>query len=414
MDILNVYLNRHLVGQLTHTAGLLSFSYEPDYLNASKALPLSRHLPLTGATTFDDAASRAFFENLLPEANVRTQVARTLGISPENIFGLLSELGGDCAGAVQLLPDGEDAHKFGRYRLISEEELAAELANLPDHPFLADEEGVRLSLAGAQNKLPVHYDGTNFYIPEGEAASTHILKTPIDRLENTVVNEAFCMNLADRVGLNVPYARAINIGNDLVYLVERYDRRQTQDGTMRLHQEDFCQALGVESSFKYEKEGGPGFTACFDLLRDWSDEPLVDVAELLRWALFNFMIGNADAHGKNISFLYADGQVRLTPFYDLISTAVYERQVNNKFAMRMGSQNDPRYLSIGNLSKFAAEIGVGLRGVKRELAGLVDKVEAAAPGLAEEYRQQFDQPVIVGRIERVLTQRLNKAKVICR
>jgi len=410
MDILNVYLNSHPVGQLTHTVGLLSFSYRPDYLNAPKALPLSRHLPLTGATTFDDVSSRAFFENLLPEANVRTQVARTLGISPENIFGLLSELGGDCAGAVRLLPEGEDPHKVGRYRLISDAGLAAELANLPNHPFLADDDGVRLSLAGAQNKLPVHYDGTNFYIPEGEAASTHILKTPIDRLENTVVNEAFCMNLADRVGLNVPYARAINIGDDLVYLVERYDRRQTQDGTMRLHQEDFCQALGVESSFKYEKEGGPGFTSCFELLRDWSDEPLVDVAELLRWALFNFMIGNADAHGKNISFLYADGQVRLTPFYDLVSTAVYERQVNNKFAMRMGGQNDPRYLSIGDLSKFAAEIGVGLRGVKRELAGLVEKVEAAAPGLAEEYRQQFDQPVIVGRIERVLTQRLSKAK----
>ena len=414
MNILNVYLNRHLVGQLTHNVGLLSFSYEPDYLNASKALPLSRHLPLVGVTAFDDVASRAFFENLLPEANVRTQVARTLGISPENIFGLLSELGGDCAGAVQLLPDGEDPSKAGHYRLISNVELASELANLPNHPFLADDEGVRLSLAGAQNKLPVHYDGTNFYIPEGEAASTHILKTPIDRLENTVVNEVFCMNLADRVGLNVPHATAINIGDVPVYLVERYDRRQTQEGLIRLHQEDFCQALGVESAFKYEKEGGPGFTACFNILRDWSDEPLVDVAELLRWALFNFMIGNADAHGKNISFLYADGQVRLTPFYDLISTAVYERQVNNKFAMRMGGQNDPHYLSADNLSKFAAEIGVGLRGVKRELAGLVEKIEAAVPDLAKEYRQQFDLPIIVGRIEKVLTQRLSKAKAICR
>ena len=414
MDILNVYLNHHLVGQLTHTAGLLSFSYESDYLRARKALSLSRHLPLIGAPAFDDASSRAFFENLLPEANVRTQVARALGISPENIFGLLSELGGDCAGAVRLLPEGDDPYKPGRYRLISEAALAGELENLPAHPFLADDEGVRLSLAGAQNKLPVHYDGTNFYIPEGDAVSTHILKTPIDRLENTVVNEAFCMNLADRVGLNVPHATAMNIANDLVYLVERYDRQQLQGGPIRLHQEDFCQALGVESAFKYEKEGGPGFTACFDLLRDWSDEPLVDVAELLRWALFNFLIGNADAHGKNISFLYADGQVRLTPFYDLISTAVYERQVNNKFAMRMGGQKDPRYLSAGNLSKFAAEIGVGLRGVKREFAGLVEKVEAFAPDLAEEYRQKFEQPVIVRWIEGVLKQRLDKAKVICR
>jgi len=409
MDILNVFLNRHLVGQLSHNGGLLSFSYQLDYLNTPKALPLSHHLPLTGATVFDDATSRAFFENLLPEANVRIQVARTLGISPENIFGLLAELGGDCAGAVRLLPNGVPSHETGSYRLISAAELATELDNLPTHPFMADDEGVRLSLAGAQNKLPVRYDGSDFYIPKGEAASTHILKTPIERLENTVVNEAFCMNLASLVGLNVPKANAINIDDAPVYLVERYDRRQTQDGTIRLHQEDFCQALGVESTFKYEKEGGPGFATCCDLLRNWSDEPLVDVGALLRWALFNFLIGNADAHAKNISFLYADGEVRLTPFYDLISTAVYER-VNNKFAMRMGGQKDPRYLSTANLTKFSAEIGIGLRGVNRELASLAKHVGTVAPVLAEEYRQKFDNPVIVGRIEQVLAQRVGKAQ----
>jgi len=138
---------------------------------------------------FSDAPTRAFFENLLSEGDVRTQLARRLGISKENIFALLSVLGGDCAGAVQLLPAGQDPVDEGNYRLISEATLAAELANLPSHPFLADASKVRLSLAGAQNKLPVYYDGTNFYIPEGDAASTYILKTPIERLENTVVKE---------------------------------------------------------------------------------------------------------------------------------------------------------------------------------------------------------------------------------
>ena len=414
MESLAIYLNRRPVGQLVHDGGTLSFRYDREYLLLPAAQPLSRHLPLdrSGEAVFAEPATRAFFENLLPEGSVREQVARTLGLSPENIFALLAALGGDCAGAVRVLPGGQRLRTDGRYRPISNAALAAELETLPTHPFLADDEGVRLSLAGAQNKLPVRYDDTGFYIPQGEAASTHILKTPIAHLENTVVNEAFCMNLAARVGLNVPDATVVDIGDLPVYLVERYDRQQIDDGFIRLHQEDFCQALGVESAFKYEKEGGPGFAACFELLRDWSDEPLADVAALLRWVLFNFLIGNADAHDKNISFLYADGQVRLAPFYDLLSTAVYERQINNKFAMRMGGQKDPRYLSVDDLTKFAAEVGIGLRGVKRELSALVKKVKAVGPGLAQEYRQQFVDPVIVGRIELVLAQRVGKAETL--
>ncbi|WP_029916980.1 type II toxin-antitoxin system HipA family toxin [Pelobacter seleniigenes] len=410
MAALVVYLNREPVGWLMQVGGGgLSFLYQPEYLHNTAALPLSRHLPLQ-AEAFDNAPSRAFFENLLPEGSIRIQLARRLGISAENVFALLTELGGDCAGAVRLLPEGEHLETAGHYRPICVDELAAELDNLPNHPFLADEDGVRLSLAGAQNKLPVYFDGINFFIPAGDAPSSHILKTPIDHLENSVLNEAFFMNLAARAGLRVPSATVVEIGGRQFYLVERYDRKMAKDGILRLHQEDFCQALGVESAFKYEKEGGPGFADCFKLLRGWSDEPLVDVGDLLRWALFNFLIGNADAHGKNISFLYADGVVRLAPFYDLLSTAVYEPQVNNKFAMRMGGQKDPRYLAADNMEKFSAEIGVGLRVVKRELKALAKKVEDAALELAEEYRQRYADPAIIGRIDQVLRQRRSKVQ----
>ena len=415
METLDVYLNHLPVGRLTHEVGKLSFHYLPGYQSAPKALPLSHHLPLDhdpATAGFDDADSRAFFENLLPEGNLRTQIVRRLGISPENIFALLSELGGDCAGAVRLLPQGQGPREHGGYRLLSETALTEQLANLPVHPMLADEDGVRLSLAGAQNKLPLHYDGEHFFVPEKDAPSTHILKTPIERLDNTVVNEAFCMNLAQRTGLKVPVATVVEIGGSAVYLVERYDRRRTDDGFIRLHQEDFCQALGVASAGKYEKEGGPGFAACFGLLREWSDEPLADVAALLRWALFNFLIGNADAHGKNISFLYADGEVRLAPFYDLISTAVYAGRINNKFAMRMGGRKDPHYLAKSDLEKFAAEIGIGVRGVKRELSRLLAEIEPAAATLAEKYRREYADPPIVGRIEQVLQQRMEKAEFL--
>ena len=411
MENLVVYLNQEPVGGLSKTDRGFSFQYFPNYINTQSSLPLSRHLPLQ-EQAFDTTSSRAFFENLLPEGSIRKQIARSLGISPENIFALLTEIGGDCAGAVSLFPGGSLPQSAGNHRLISEESLAAELNNLPSHPFLADEDGVRLSLAGAQNKLPIFFDGAQFYVPEGNAPSSHIIKTPIPYLENTVLNEAYFMNLASSIGLKVPIAAAVKLGSTQVYLVKRYDRQQIGGVTSRLHQEDFCQALGVESVFKYEKEGGPGFSDCFNLLRDWSDEPLTDVRELLRWALFNFLIGNADAHAKNISFLYADGTIRLAPFYDLLSTAVYEKQVNNKFAMRMGGQKDPRYLSQKNLETFSVEIGIGIRVVNHELRSLSDKIENAAIDLSDQFRQQYSNAVIIDRIEQVLKQRITKAKFL--
>jgi serine/threonine-protein kinase HipA len=283
---------------------------------------------------------------------------------------------------------------------------------LPAHPFLADEEGVRLSLAGAQNKLPLFYDGEVFFIPWGGAPSSHILKTPIPHLENTVVNEAFCMNLARRVGLAVPAAEVVSVDGAAHYLVARYDRRKNPAGDLtRLHQEDFCQALGVPSDRKYEKEGGPGFRDCFDLVREWSSEPLPDSAALLRWALFNFLIGNADAHGKNIAFLYADGRVRLAPFYDLISTAVYER-VNNKFAMRMGGEKDPRYLLPHHLERFSQEAGIGLRAVHNALRKLIEQVEKEAANLGEDFCARYESPVIISRILEVIHRRIAKARTL--
>ena len=418
MDALNVYLDDQRVGHLSKKGVELSFRYAEEYLETTTPLPLSRHLPILSEQpqqTFGDQASRAFFENLLPEGDVRSQVARILGISRENVFGLLAALGGDCAGAVSLLPPGEKPSGTGHYRPISEIDLAKELDQLPSHPFLTDEEGVRLSLAGAQNKLPIHYDGRTFSVPEGNAPTTHIIKTPIQNLEDTIVNEAFCMNLAAKLGLNVPKAGVIELNNKAFFLIERYDRKKTSGGcVMRLHQEDFCQALGILPSEKYEKEGGPGFASCFSLLREWSSEPLPDVAALLQWALFNFLIGNADAHGKNISFLYADGQVRLAPFYDLISTAVYERQVNNKFAMKFGGEKDPRYLLLQHLKHFAKEAGIGLRVIKMELLAFIGCLEKEGSFLVDEYRERFNAPVVIDRLVNVLQQRSEKARFMLR
>jgi serine/threonine-protein kinase HipA len=404
-----VYFNATKAGVLKREGRRLTFSYSADYLAFSGATPISRLLPLD-TTVYGDEVVRAYFSNLLPEGAVLTQVARQIGISQENVFGLLEAIGGDCAGAISVstseglqIPDGE-------YRAVTEQELADELDKLPSHPFLAGEEGVRLSLAGAQNKLPVFFDGSGYSIPVGACPSSHILKTAIPQLDNTVVNETFCMTLAALVGLPVPAAQVVTIGGKHVFMVERYDRQKSASGDIiRLHQEDFCQALGISPELKYEKEGGPGFGGCFRLVEEWSDEPLLDAGNLLNWAIFNFLIGNADAHGKNLSFLYSGGPIRVAPFYDLISTSAYKR-LNNKFAMKMGGQSDVRYLPPDTLSNFAVEIGIDIRTVRAAFNRMMENTEAASLPLFDEYRSKFGMQVILGDIANVMSYRIAKGR----
>ena len=411
MRSLHVHIGKQLAGQLAYTGGVLSFRYDTDYLVSKASLPLSRHLPLQTAP-FEDRATRVFFANLLPEGAVRTQVARQVGVSSDNVFGLLEAIGGDCAGALSLVSEDRALIRTDSYRPIADDSLASELETLSAHPLLAGEDKIRLSLAGAQNKLPIYWDGKGYALPEGGSPSTHILKTAIPQLKHSVLNEVFCMNLAARIGLNVPGAEVVTIGYQQVYRVERYDRKLGPDGTIeRLHQEDFCQALGIPPELKYENEGGPGFKDCFQLVEEWSDEPLLDRQQLLYWALFNFIIGNADAHGKNLSFLYADGVVRLAPFYDLISTAVYER-INNKFAMKMGGQKDPRYLQASNLKHFVEEIGIDIRTVRNAIKQMAANVERQSIRLAEEYHLLPESASITDDILRIIQQRIVKAKML--
>lgn len=405
---LNVYWHDRFVGELVQDAGRLSFRYDDNYRSLPGALPLSRHLPL-GSNAFDDESARAFFANLLPEGEVRRHVARQLGVSAENVFAMLAGIGGDCAGAISLFSAGDGPVSPGGYREISADALAKELANLPAHPLLAGEEGVRLSLAGAQNKLPLHVEDGQFFIPGGSRASSHILKTPIANLEGTVVNEAFCMNLAEKVGLPVPMAQVIQVADQQVYMVERYDRRKIVSGEIeRLHQEDFSQALGILPEMKYEQEGGPGFKECFKLVEEWSDEPALDTLNLLRWSLFNFLIGNADSHAKNLSFLYAGGGIRLAPFYDLLCTAVYER-ITNRFAMKIGGQKDPRYLAPNHLVSFADEAGIGYKTVKSELAKLCDSMVKETDSLAQMFLKTYNNPIIE-KIAGVIENRVRKGR----
>ena len=353
------------------------FQYDKEWLEGSK-IPLSLSLQLRTDPYLDDE-SHPFFANLLPEEKIRAVIARNLGVSMNNDYGLLERIGGDCAGAVSLFQESASLQReHGRYRQLSNDELAAIIRELPQRPLLAGEKGIRLSLAGAQKKLPVFYDDEHFHLGYGALPSNYIIKPAIEDLDGTVENEAFCMALAKEVGLEVPRSFIYQHEETRVFVVKRYDRVTKADVTTRLHQEDFCQALGIPPEFKYETEGGPSLAACFNLLRNSSIRSGKDVLSLLNWVIFNYLIGNSDAHGKNISLLLLPEGPMLAPFYDLLSTRIYAHYgLAEGLAMKIGGENDPGAIQKRHWELFAEEVGIKPRLVLTRVADLAQKIQDA-------------------------------------
>ena len=333
-----VYFHDKLVGRLDEDMNAaLSFTYDADYVAQPYAKPLSHSLPVT-AESFDHWQTRPFFAGLLPEGAARERVAKYFGVSERNDFSLLEKIGGDCAGAVTLLPiEASPPNHAPNYRRLDDTALALLLDELPNRPLLAGEDGVRMSLAGAQDKLPIYRDLEGFALPIGGAPSSHILKPAIERFAGIVENEAFCLSIARAAGLRAAGAEIVDVGNHQCLLVERYDRARNDDGTLRrLHQEDFCQALGLPPERKYQTEGGPSIATCFELIRSAARPPGPQVLHYLDAVVLNYLVGNADAHAKNFALLYVNGTV-VSPLYDVVSTAVYP-ELTAKMAMKIGSK----------------------------------------------------------------------------
>lgn len=406
--MLIVYLNGELAGRLSlDQQRRFVFQYDTAWLDAPHAIPLSLSLPLRHEPFIGDAA-RPFFANLLPEAALREAIARKLGISAQNDYALLEAIGGECAGAVTLLPEDKPMTSAGGYQLLSEDELQTLIQQLPKRPMLAGEKEMRLSLAGVQNKLPVYFDGKHVSLPQGAAASSHILKPAMRDYQESVINEAFCMRLASRLNLPVPEVVLLNNKGGRVYLVSRYDREQTVDGKIRrLHQEDFCQALGILPEMKYEKEGGPGLKVCFELIRERSVQPVVDLRHLLDWVVFNYLIGNADAHGKNISLLLLPQGPRLAPFYDLMSTAIYP-ELSDRPAMKIGGEDRLQWIIARHWQQLAVDASVGFKLIKQTLIDMSISVVSEAQTLAEEFNAVYGECPVIEQILAIIKQRVEK------
>ena len=394
---LTVWWEGAVVGSLgLDRNGQMEFAYSAEWVAEDRTPPLSVSLPKR-REPYRRRVCRPFFEGLLPEGGPRDVVARVLGVSPDNEFGLLERLGGDVAGALTLWPEEETPplpEPRGQTEALADEGLVDLLESLPARPFLAGESGrMRLSLAGAQTKMPVVLVEDRVAIPVPGQPTTHIVKPAIDRFPAIVENESFAMRLAARLGLSVAAVEPRSVAGRPYLLVERYDRRTDSEGTVtRLHQEDFCQALGLLPHRKYAADGGPAAGHCFELVRRACGRPAVEVLKLLDAFIIHALIGNADAHAKNYSLLYRGGAVELAPLYDLLSTVAYP-ELDSGFAMRIGGRRTVEELRTGDWDRFARTTGIGAPYVRRRVRELATRalecagqvvLELSSPGLNDE------------------------------
>lgn len=328
-----VWYERSKVGTLSRgTNGAISFTYEPAWLASEAAFPAASALPLSKASWQGDPVVAAF-DNLLPDAEgeLRERIAARVGAQGKDVFSLLSVLGRDCVGALQFLPmDEVPAGQDMQYRIISEEEMVADLKNLAAAPLaLGEDDDFRISIAGAQEKTAYLRVNGQWAKPRGITPTSHIFKTPMGvlpgpdqiDLSDSVENELFCMTLAQEIGLPAAHVEKITLPGQVVLSVERFDR-VWQGGTLkRLPQEDICQSLGYPSAMKYQRLGGPGVAQIMELLRE-SDTPIEDRETFFRAQIFFFLIGAPDGHAKNFSLrLGRRGRFRLAPLYDILSIA---------------------------------------------------------------------------------------------
>lgn len=372
-------------------AGRISFRYDPEWLQSGFAI--SRSLPLQGPPV-SDTAGHNFFANLLPEAEARQRVARRHGLSPDNDFGLLRAIGGDCAGALSIT-DGEEPTADAVYEPITESALIAELATETGGRNAAFDQA-RLSLAGAQHKVPVFQsESGELHVPVDAAPSSHIAKAAPERFVHVPAYETFAALLAQRVELPVADIALFRARPRNYTLTRRYDRASGNRQLVRLHQEDFCQALGLPPSRKYEADGGPSIAECVALVRTASVEPARDLLLLLRWQAFNIGIGNADGHAKNLSLLRdGEGSWRLAPFYDLVSTRALPG-LSARLAMQVGGAVRIDQIGANDWNDLARAIRMRPRYVVRTVGRVMDQIEAELEPATEEFVAKYgDYPAL--------------------
>ncbi len=415
IDELNLWYEQQLVGYLwRNDLDRIGFRYDDFWLRNESCFPISLQLPLRKAEFLpDEGVAHRFFANLLPEGQARTNIVNSLKITDSD-FALLKAIGGECAGAFNILPYTSEplSATEWKYKTLSEEELQTLINRQGQIYSFANNEGLplRLSLAGAQNKCAVLIKEDAFFLPENEAPTSHILKFQIAGFNHVPAYETVLMKLAQSLGLPVAEIELRALGGlpadnpeHSFVVIKRYDRVRDDVGNIRrLHQEDFCQALGVGYEKKYQFDGGPAFSDCLNLIKEKSDEPVTDMELLLKWQIFNLLVGNSDGHAKNISLLYSeDNSLRLAPFYDLVCTRAIEH-IDAKLAFSIGGQYEPGQIDQKDWSAFAKDNDINQRFLFNLINEQAEQIQDTLPVVLQKFRDDYGAYGALQRVERVI------------
>jgi serine/threonine-protein kinase HipA len=409
---LGVYWHRDEIGKLQRVDER-SREYYFQYTNPPRAISLS--LPIS-EEPFTPEQTRPFFEALLPEGRVREQIAGQLKLAASDSYGLLSELGRDCAGALQIL-DAKRMSETPSVCWLDKDELDVLIEDLPHHPLgiRAQDERLRLSLAGVQNKAVLLGDDAGvFGKPLDGMPSTHILKPepPGGDYPGLATNEYFCMRLAARCGLSAAEVQLIEVAGRPCLVVQRFDRELSSFPPARVHQEDLCQALGLTPDFKYQKEGWrlPSYAALAGLLDEHSPSPGLDRLAGAQAAVFHYLLGNADAHAKNISLIHGGDGLHLAPLYDVVCTAAYP-ELDAHLALSIGDELDPDSITSIHFAGLADDFSLNATAFERARRDLSERVAIQAQFLRDEALEEGWHDPCIERILDVVASRVPRVAV---
>ncbi len=403
MRHLNVFIeikgSLEYVGDIEGTNELdAGFRYDGAYAKRADGRPISVSLPLTNER-FSAAATRNFFEGMLPEGFTRKSVAKFLRAEETDYLSILAGLGKECLGAIKIAEDGAVDEPDYYDELTGDEvrALAAEGTTKSTELVVKS----HLSLTGASGKVGLYLDKPSgkWYRPQGDAPSTHIVKQSHVRLDGIVVNEQLCLMAAGKLGIKTQPCHIINMGaaddGDVLLATERYDRKIPEDGErlsglirpLRLHQEDFAQALAIAARDKYEHEPNAYMQAIFKLITSYSANPIEDRMRLWSILCFDWLVGNTDNHIKNIGLLYSENlkSVRLAPAYDILSTAIYESSTRD-MAISIGGKWDLSEIGRASFAESADLIGMGQKPALSILDKMTDNFENALNESARELK----------------------------
>ncbi|MBX2849813.1 MAG: HipA domain-containing protein [Acidiferrobacterales bacterium] len=383
---LNVFINTDLVGELSEVNGLWQFAYNPAWVNSNSSYALTPSLNLQHEVHLDTGSVRPvqwFFDNLLPEEAARALIAKSTKVDKDDAFSLLAEVGAESAGAITLLADGEELEP-GNVQPLSYKELSQRIQNLPK-ASLNNQNRKRMSLAGAQHKMLIVMRGDELFEPSGAMASTHILKPEHQYPDDywfTARNEYFTMRLAQQCGLNVPPV-TIRYLPEAVYIIQRFDRTGEYPNQQRIHVIDGCQLLNFAAHSKYRMSNANNLKKIIDQCRKRAQTTV----QIFRWALFNFLVGNNDAHLKNLSFAALPSGLSLMPHYDLLSTIIYHGSGKHKDAelsQPMGQAETYGQVTSQDIITFAEELGLKANITNREIERMIKAIEPACEELINE------------------------------